>query len=80
MFVKTVKVSDKGQIAIPTEIRELTGISKGDTLIMIQENGKILLERESKKLKEDFSDLLKHSEAAAEQLWRNKEDEIWDKI
>ncbi len=80
MFVKTVKVSDKGQIAIPIEIRELIGINKGDNLILVQEKNKILIEKDSERLKEDFNDLLKHSEKVAEELWRNKEDEIWDTI
>ncbi len=80
MFVKTVKVSDKGQIAIPVEVRESVGISKGDILIVIQEKDKILIEKESSKLKEDFSDLLKHSEKVAEELWRNNADEVWDTI
>jgi len=80
MLVKTVKVSDKGQIAIPVEFRESAGINRGDTLIMMQEKNKILIEKNSKKFKDDFSDLLKHSEKVAEELWRNKSDEIWDTI
>ena len=80
MLVKTIKVSDKGQIAIPTEIRDTIGIKKGDTLIMIQDHGKILIEKESKKIKEDFGDLLKHSEQVAEKLWGNKDDDIWDTL
>ena len=80
MLVKTVKVSDKGQIAIPIGMRKDAGINKGDTLIIMQENGKILIEKSSAKLKEDFSDLIKHSEKVAEELWRNKKDELWDKV
>lgn len=80
MIVKTVKVSDKGQIAIPADVREKAGIHRGDNLIIVQEDSKIMIEKESKKLKDDFVDLLKHSESVAEELWRNKEDEIWDKV
>ena len=80
MIIKTIKVSDKGQIAIPIEIRKKTGIHKGDTLIVIQKNSKILLEKRSEKIKEDFGDLLKNSEKVAEELWRNKQDAIWDKV
>lgn len=80
MFIKTIKVSDKGQIAIPLDMRKRSGINTGDNLIIIQDNGKIMLEKPIKKMKEDFNDLLKHSETIAEGLWRNKEDEIWDKI
>lgn len=65
MIVKTIKVSDKGQIAIPQTIREQAGIKKGDELIIFETNGKILLEkaqRVSTKIKDDFKDLLNFSE------------------
>ncbi len=80
MIIKTVKVSDKGQIAIPLNIRKLSGINKGDNLIIIQENGKILIEKASEKMKDEFSNLLKHSESVAKDLWDNKEDEIWNDL
>jgi AbrB family looped-hinge helix DNA binding protein len=80
MIIKTVKVSDKGQIAIPSTIRKLNNINRGDDLIMIQENGKILIEKATEKIKDDFSDLLKHSESVAKDLWDNKKDEIWNEL
>ncbi len=83
MKVKTVKVSEKGQIAIPREIREEADIKKGDELILIHEKGKIMLEKVeeiSKEVKEDFKDLLIHSEKAAKRLWENPEDEVWDRV
>ena len=77
METKIVKVTDKGQISLPTSIRESTGIKKGDELILIKKGRTILLE----KLKEsDFRDLLKHSEKVAEKLWSNKEDDVWDSV
>ena len=80
MIVKTVKVSEKGQIAIPTDVREMIGIKKGDDMILYQDKGKILLEKTPEKLKDDFKDLLKHSEAVAKKLWSNKKDDVWDKL
>ena len=80
MIIKTVKVSDKGQIAIPLDIRKINGINKGDNLIIIQENGRILIEKASEKMKDEFSDLLKYSESIAKDLWDNEEDEIWNKL
>lgn len=80
MIVKTVKVSDKGQISIPIDIRELAGINTGDELIVIQEGSKILIEKPNNIIKDDFKDLLKHSEKVAEKLWSNEEDEILDTI
>lgn len=81
MIVKTVKVSDKGQIAIPQEIREEAGIKKGEELIIVQDNGTILLEKAPKvaaKMKDDFKDLLKFSEQSLKKVWGNKEDNIWN--
>ncbi|MDP2909445.1 MAG: AbrB/MazE/SpoVT family DNA-binding domain-containing protein [Nanoarchaeota archaeon] len=81
MIVKTVKVSDKGQIAIPQEIRKEAGIKKGEELIIVQDNGTILLEKAQKvatKMKDDFKDLLKFSEQSLKKVWDNKEDNIWN--
>jgi len=83
MELKTVKVSEKGQIAIPADIREQTGIKKGDTLILIQENNRLLLQKAeyiSKETKSEFAHLLKHSEEVAKMFWSTKADDIWDDI
>ncbi len=80
MITKTVKVTDKGQISIPVEIRSLAGIDVGDELIILQEGNKILLEKPENIIKDDFKDLLKHSETVAKKLWDNKYDEIWDTV
>tara|TARA_Y100000310_G_scaffold345532_1_gene466148 strand:- start:11545 stop:11778 length:234 start_codon:yes stop_codon:yes gene_type:complete len=77
METKLVKITDKGQISIPTSMRKATGIKKGDELIVIQEGNIIILEKVKKS---SFKDLLKHSEKVAEKLWGNKEDDIWDTV
>lgn len=82
MIIKTIKVSDKGQIAIPQEIREEAGIKKGEELIIVQDNGTILLEKAQKvaaKMKDDFKDLLRFNEQALKSVWNNKADDIWSK-
>ena len=77
METKIIKVTDKGQISIPIEIRKSIGIDVGDELIAIR-NGKTIC---LKKIQEDdFRNLLKHSERVAGKLWNNKEDEIWDTV
>ena len=83
MIVKTVKISEKGQIAIPQEIRADVGLEQGDELIIIEERGKIMLEKVHKlgeNAKDEFKELLEHSEKVAEKLWSNKADEIWDTL
>jgi AbrB family looped-hinge helix DNA binding protein len=77
METKIIRVTDKGQISIPIEIRNSIGISCGDELIAIR-NGETICLKKIKK--DDFRDLLKHSEIVANKLWDNKEDEIWDSV
>ena len=77
METKIVKVTDKGQISIPVDIRSSVGISVGDELFVIKNGRTILIEKIKKS---DFRDLLKHSENIADKLWNNKEDEIWDTV
>ena len=77
MDIKIIKVTDKGQISLPVGIRESLQIKYGDELLMTRNNDTIII----KKLKkEDFSDLLKHSENVARKMWDNKEDEVWDNV
>jgi AbrB family looped-hinge helix DNA binding protein len=78
--LKTIKVSEKGQIAIPREIRISLGIKKGDSLILAAKNKKLLIQKATNIEKEIEADLLKFSEKTAKKLWDNKEDEIWDKV
>jgi AbrB family looped-hinge helix DNA binding protein len=75
METKIIKVTDKGQISIPMEIRKAIGISVGDELIAVR-NGETLCLR--KIGKDDFKDLLRLSENSLKKVWDNKEDEIWD--
>lgn len=81
MIVKTVKVSEKGQIAIPREMREKAGINEGDDLIIVQKDNRLLLET-TKRIQEDFqdefSDLIKLSEKSLMNLWDNEADEVWN--
>ncbi|MBI2144442.1 AbrB/MazE/SpoVT family DNA-binding domain-containing protein [Candidatus Woesearchaeota archaeon] len=80
MQVKTVKVSEKGQIAIPLDVREAIGLKKGDELLLLQEGGKILLGKATTALKDEFMPLLKASEKTAKELWDNEFDEVWDNV
>jgi len=78
--MKTIRVSDKGQIAIPQIFREKLGILKGDELVLFDIGGKLLIEKQKdveEKLKEEFKDILKFSEKSLKEIWNNKEDEIW---
>ena len=78
-----VKVSEKGQIAIPKDIRVEIGIDKGDELVIIQSGNKIVMIKSSKvveNLLDDFSDMVTHAEESFKDIWDNDEDEIWNKL
>ncbi|MEK6926985.1 MAG: AbrB/MazE/SpoVT family DNA-binding domain-containing protein [Nanoarchaeota archaeon] len=77
MDIKIIKVTDKGQISLPVGMREALQIKYGDELLMTKNNNALIIKKIKK---EDFSDLLKHSEKVAKKLWGNKEDEVWDNV
>lgn len=80
---KTIKVSQKGQIAIPSDIRKDLGIKRGEELLIVKKGDKLLIEkstRTSRRFAREFDYMLIHAEKVAKELWGNKEDEIWDKL
>ena len=80
---KTIRVSEKGQISIPSDIRKELDIKKGEQLLLVKKGDKILIEKSSKfsrKFSSEFNFMLKHAEKVAKKLWGNKEDEVWDKL
>jgi len=79
--IKTVKVSQKGQIAIPSEIQRMIGIKKGDNLILYTMNNKILLKKINEMISEmsdDFKDMERHTENSLGEFWKNEPDGIWE--
>jgi len=76
METKIIKVTDKGQISIPIEIRNAIGISTGDELIAIRDGETLCLKKIKK---DDFKDLLKLTEISLSEIWDNEvDDKIWD--
>lgn len=60
MNIRTTKVSSKGQVVIPRDIRELTGLASGDTLLVYGEKDTIVLKKLKKPdLKKEFLELFK---------------------
>ena len=77
MDVKIIKVTNKGQISLPVGIRNSLNIKQGDELVITKSEDSLIIKKIKK---EDFSDLLKHSEKVAKKLWSNKEDEVWNNV
>lgn len=80
-IVRTVKISAKGQIVLPQEIRELHGVKTGDELVIVSDGERILIEPEARvaeALTEEFEYLRSAAERSLAQLWDNEADSIWD--
>jgi len=58
------KMSKKGQIVIPKEIRERFGINPGDAVIFKIQGNKVIIE----KIQEKMSDILKNSKPVENSL------------
>lgn len=81
-LLKTIKVSQKGQIAIPAEVQKMTGIKKGDNLIVFIKGKKIMLEKVDTviaQLTDDFKDVETITENSLKKLWKNEPDDIWER-
>ena len=78
---KTVKVSAKGRIALPSDIQKEMGLKKGDDIVLMKKGKHILIEKADTlaKMQDEFEDLQEFSEESLKRLWSNKEDEIWDR-
>ena len=77
MEAKIVKITAKGQISIPTKVQQACKMKKGDTLLLIEEEGIIMLKKIKKS---EFTNIITQSEKVFKKLWDNKEDKIWDKV
>jgi len=45
MEIKTIKISAKGQLCIPQEMRKEVGFKEGDQLVMIAKENQIILKK-----------------------------------
>ncbi len=69
MQIGTTKMSSRGQVVIPLDMRK--DINEGDKLIVIRKDDEIILKR-------SISDLALLSEESFAETWMNKkEDEAW---
>lgn len=78
-----VKVSSKGQIVIPKEVRKRHRLEQ-DTDLVLLESGDALVLRKKKDvealLRDEFTPLLRASEEVLGELWDNPEDDVWNDV
>lgn len=83
-YVKTLRVSPKGQISIPKDARDALGIEAGEQLIMLVRKKQILIEKSSDLLKElgtrvESLENMLVSEGVLKKDWDNEYDDRWNK-
>ena len=77
--VKTAKITEKGQIAIPKDIRDMEGFKKGSKVAILAFEDRIEL-RPMKHMHEKMITALA-SEKSLGKLWNTKEeDEAWKNL
>lgn len=81
MFVKTVKVSSKGQITLPADALRALGVKQGVEFLLVQEGGRILLVKADAVGRRAIDELGGWESLAAPafaEMWNDPKDEIWD--
>ena len=74
--LSTTKMSSKGQIVIPEEIRLSMGLHAGDQFITVAENDVVILKRLSKPSIKEFSDLIVKARKQAKKAGLSKQSVI----
>ena len=84
MDLKTIKLSEKGQISIPKDIREGMHLKKGDKLVLVAKGDRLILQKADSFLKkagieEESIGTMLLSEETLKKDWDNEYDERWNK-
>lgn len=82
MLVKTVKATSKGQITIPAEVMKAIKARKGTEFLLVQDGGRIILEKAEaagKRVVDDLEGFEALGLSVFHDLWDNEEDEVWNK-
>lgn len=82
LMMKIVTVSGKGQISIPREIRKQLAVEKGSKLVIVLEGKKLLIRKVSdvsQSMEDGFEDVVRYSERSLEEIWDNREDDVWNR-
>ena len=84
MDLKTIKLSEKGQISIPKDIRKGMRLKKGDKLVLVAKGDQLILQKADSFLKkagigEESIGTMLLSEETLKKDWDNEYDERWNK-
>ena len=78
-----VRVSSKGQIVIPKEVRVRHRLGRGTDLALTESADALVLRKTADVegiLTDEFAPLLRAAEDALRDLWDNSENHVWDGV
>jgi len=81
--VHVVKVSSKGQIVIPKEVRKRHRLGRDTDLVLLESGDALVLRKKAdveRILKDEFAPFLRASEEALKDVWENSEDDVWNDV
>ena len=71
--MEVAKITSKGQVTIPRDIRVKMDLKKGDKLLFFEENGKYFLQNSASVALKNFQDIMK---GEAERVGLNDPDDV----
>jgi AbrB family looped-hinge helix DNA binding protein len=75
MQVELTRISEKGQLVIPSSLRKEMGIQKSDQFMVFGERGTVILKKiEKSPIKKSFDEIAKPLQQAAKQMGLTKAD------
>jgi AbrB family looped-hinge helix DNA binding protein len=75
MQVELTRISEKGQVVIPSSLRKEMGIRKSDQFLVFGEDGTVILKKiETPAIKKTFDEIAKPLQEAAKQFGLTKSD------
>ncbi len=72
--ISTTKMSSKGQVVIPEEIRKRLGLKTGSQFVVVGENGVVILKTISAPSMEDFDELIRDARRQAKKAGLRRRD------
>jgi len=81
--VHVVKVSSKGEIVIPKDVRKSHRLGRNTNLVLLEFGDALVLFKKADMeeiVEGGFAPLQRASEAALKELWDNPEDDVWDRV
>jgi len=77
----TVRVSSKGQVVIPKDVRKRHGLERDTDLVLLEEGDALVLRKKNdveRVLRDRFYPLLRAAEKTLADLWDSPEDDVWN--